>query len=503
MSIVRVGRGTIYISMLNFTQFAAGLLYYSVLARLLTRTDIGILSVLTFVVSVYSVFATLSLPVAAAKYISEYVGQNDRGRAASVAAKVLRLVFVSSALSFIPVILIPMLFVGQSFVILLLAVYCFGAFLGITKMVYLSFLQGLQMFGKYSIVASLAIVLTRSVGVMLVMLNYGLLGAVTGAVVGEAVSLLLAVFLFRGSLPDKRASYDSKLLLNFSIPLFVVSLVAVVSDWADRTLFLAITGNLDYLGIYDLVVRGSSILMMIPTTMSTTLLPAFSEMFGQSSDSGLHEPLTRTSRYLAYLIFPAAFGLTAVSKTAMALLYGWEYSIGSLPLSILAAFSVFPAFTSIMGSVLQSVGETRVFVRIVTAQVLVNLAFSLSLIPVLGIYGSATARAATMVIGFAYSYYALRGRMRVEFDKAAIRKAILASTMMVIPIAFFDSLYSGVILTNPAVSIVVELSLGMLIYGFVLLLLKAFSSEDFEILRKVAPASLTKVIDRMEVIFVR
>lgn len=504
MSITKVGRGSVYVAVQNVAQFAVGLIFYSILARLLTKADIGLVSTLTFAVTIYSVFATLTLNVAAAKYISEYIGKGDPEKASSVAKKTTRLIATLSIILLIPAILISQLLGEQNYSItLLFVIACITSSFASLKSTYLSFLQGSQSFGKYALAGTSAIVAARAFSIILVLLNYGLLGIIIGWLLGEVLGFILAFSFFHGTLPKTSSSYDSRQLLNFSMPLFLFTLINTASDWTDRMLFLAITPNLGSLGIYDLAIRGSATLSLITTVLSTILLPFFSELFGQSGTARLSEPLTKASRYLTFLIFPAALGLASISKTAMALLFGWEYAIGNIPLSILALASIFTAFTAVINAVLQSIGETRVFIKISLTMVIANLIASVALIPSFNIIGSATARSTMMILGFTYSFYELDKRVKVKLDRKATYKAFLASTIMAIPLILFDSTFSRTVFMNPVISIFIEIVMGILVYGFVLLLLNAFKKEDFNILREIVPRQFRRVLDAVERIFIR
>jgi O-antigen/teichoic acid export membrane protein len=237
--------------------------------------------------------------------------------------------------------------------------------------------------------------------------------------------------------------------------------------------------------------------------MSVITLPVFSELFGQKNKRRLIEVITRTSRYLAFIIIPAAFGLAAISKTVMALLFGWLYVSGDLLLSILAIFSIFSAFGAIVGSALQSIGETRVFIRITLATMLTNFILSIVLIPILGIIGSTIAQVSTMVIGFVFGFYELRKRMKIKLDTEAIWKSFLASSIMIIPIFLIESYYSGVISQNTMMNIAIEVIVGVLTYSVILVLLRPFNEQDFNFLQKMTPKPFSTLIKFLRRIFIR
>lgn len=433
---LRAGKGAIYVAIQSVSQFAIGLLYYSLLARSLTEAEIGIISTLSFISSIYIVFAHLSLPIAATKHISEFMGKNDAESASSVAKRTIKLVMQISILILVGIyVTLPFIEIDQS-IKLLIMISCATGFFATIKTTYLEMLRGLQMFRKYSITITLAIIANRLIGIALILFNFNILGVVTGWLIGEVIGVILVTSFYHGTLPKTEKSYSSRQLLTFSIPLFFTTLIGTFSTWADRIIFLALTSDLEKLGIYDFAIRGSHTLALIWITLSVITLPAFSELFSQTNKRGLSEAIAKTIRYLAFIIFPAAFGLATISKTAMALLYGWQYALGNLLLSILATFSIFSAFGAIVGSALQSMGETRVFIKITLATLLTNLLISITLIPILNVLGSTIAQAATMVVGFTYAFYELRKRIKIKIDKDVLWKTLLASSIMIIPLFF-------------------------------------------------------------------
>jgi O-antigen/teichoic acid export membrane protein len=232
-------------------------------------------------------------------------------------------------------------------------------------------------------------------------------------------------------------------------------------------------------------------------------LPAFSELFSQTNKRGLSEAISKTIRYLAYIIFPAAFGLATISKTAMALLYGWQYALGNMLLAILAMFSIFSAFGAVVGSALQSMGETRVFIKTTLASLLTNFLISFTLMPILNVVGSTIAQAATMVVGFTYAFYELRKRLKITINRDVLWKPLLAASIMVLPLLFFESYYSGVVSNNSAINIILEIGVGVLTYSVMLIVVRAFNEQDFNELEKITPKPFLKLLQLLKKIFIR
>lgn len=359
------------------------------------------------------------------------------------------------------------------------------------------------MFDKYAMASILTFVMARVLAIILVIQDYGLFGVVTGWLVGEAIGLTLTIVFYHGTLPKADTTYEEKPLLAFSIPVFIMTVVTTVSDWTDRMLFFAITRDLEILGVYDLAIRGALSLSIIWIAVNVTVLPAFSEVYGRIGREGLSEPIRRSSRYLAYMVIPAALGLATISKSAMALLFGWEYTDGSLLLGILALSSIATAFSTIVLSALQAMGETGVFIKIALASMLTNMGLVILLTPILGVFGATLARSTMMLVGFIYGFLTLRSRVGLEVEMKALWKALLAAIVMAAPLWAFETMYSGTVFTNPFLIVGVEVGIGVVVYGLTLALLRALDERDFDILRQMVPRKLLWFVNLLERMFIR
>ena len=105
MSATIVAKGTIYIAAQNILTSVMAIVFYVVMARFLTPSDVGAISALQFAIAIYSTFAILALQNTATKYLSEEIGRGRPKVAAAVAKQTLRMVAISSLLILFPAIL--------------------------------------------------------------------------------------------------------------------------------------------------------------------------------------------------------------------------------------------------------------------------------------------------------------------------------------------------------------------------------------------------------------
>lgn len=504
MAIARIGKGITYIAVLNALQFVVGIIFYNILSRTLEPAEIGIFSTLTFTYVVLTVLAPLALHIAAVKYVAEYLGREDDGKAAAVARTASRMVLFSSSI-FFAVFLVIALVAGQALaavkgIEVLLAVTAGAGFFAALRMTYLSLIQGLQLFDRYAIANLCAMIASRFLGILFVIMGKGLLGTVLGMLLGECVGLVLTFLLYRGRLPATKTGFDREELMRFSLPILTMLLVATMQDWSDRMLFLAVSRNLEALGVFDLVIRAVTSLAIIGAVLDVVVLPAFSQSYGRNGKQELSGMMVKTLRYLGLMYFPAAFGLASISRSAMTVLYQARLaSEGSGPLTILAIFSILNAFATIMNTGLKSIGKTTSFVRISLSALAVDAIIVAALSPVLGLYGAVVARVSSVIVLFFYTFFELRKELSFRIDREGLWKGLAAGLFLVPPTLFIEYRLP---LSNDFVKLGVEVTVAVASYFLALFLLKVLRKEDIYIIRQITPSRMGKIIGVIERLYV-
>ena len=501
MSAAKVARGTVYITVQNILTSVMGIIFYIVAARFLTPSDIGAMAAFQFAIAIYTTISILSLQTAATKYMSEEIGRGRPEVAAEIAVLTLKIVAVSSTLilclAYLSSPLLADKLLGDPSRSLIFTVTFLSAFFGVLKQMYVSFFQGVQRLDLFAITHIVTVIVSSGLAVLAVVLGYGLIGVVNAWLASQIVGFALSIFFYRGCLPrSSKSGYPVGRLFGFAFPLLLLGLLGLVTSWSDRMVFLALSGSLADLGVYDLAVRGSMTLSVIPYAVGIAILPAFSELYGRTGKEGMSRATKISTRYLAYLIFPAAIGLAAISETSLAFLFGDAYSLAGFPLAILSVAYIMTAYNVVFMTALQAIGETGVFIRIAVATMVAQTSLVTVLSPSLGMLGPTLARTAMQVVGFAYPLYELGRRIDVEIDMKAAGGAALASCLMALPIRLADGMLKGVLATP--YRFVLDVLFGVLLYSILVILLKLLEKNDLELLRQVAPREAGPALDLLE-----
>jgi len=497
-----IPKGTFQITLTNALQYLImGLFYIAVTkTNALTQTDIGTLSILSFLSSTIILITGLALPTALTKFASEKLGKNQTEEAASVQKTVTKTVLALSLTGFITLILfsnqLSQFLLGSSIhanlIILLLVYTLFFSIITLFK----STLQALYLFGKMATVTLIFIIVSRTTAVILAMLNMGLDGVLIGYITGSLVALAVAACFLRGKLPKTTYNAPLKPILKFSLPLFLSSLTLLILNQADIVVITAMTTDYSLTGVYYIALNSVAVLSIVWIPITTTIFPALSAKHGLKKQEDITSILKTSSRYLIYIILPSCLGLAAISPTALAFFYGQDYLLGAIPLSILSVATIIIALYSLFTTALTAIGKTTQILKINVILAVSTVTMLSTIVPFLQIVGAALARLITWIIGIALAFYLLQKEITVQLDKEALWKATAASIATVPFLLTFEATISKNLSITQ--TLIIEVLAAVTIYAFSLRILKALKSQDFELLRQALPKPLTKYINFVE-----
>lgn len=502
-----IPKGTFQITLTNAVQYLImGLFYIAVTkTNALTQTEIGALSILSFLSSIIILITGLALPTALTKFTSENMGKNQLEEAASTQKTVTRTVLALSIVGFIIAILLSnqlsqYLFGSSIYAHLITLMLIYTLFFGIITLCN-STLQALYLFGKMATVTLIFIIISRTTAVILAMLHMGLEGVIIGYITGSIIALITAVAFIRGKLPKTNHNASLKPILKFSFPLFLSSLTLLVLNWADVLIVTATTLDYSLTGTYYIALRSVTALSILWIPITTTIFPALSAKHGLKKPEDITNILKTSSRYLIYIILPSCLGLAAISPTALAFFYGPSYTPGAIPLSILSVAMIIIALYSLFTTALTATGKTTQILKINVILALSTVTTLLAIVPFYQTTGAALTRLTTQIIGITLAFYILQKEITVQIDKEALWKSGLASTATIPFLLILETTISKNLPVTQ--TLITEILTAASIYAFSLYILKALKTQDFELLRQALPNALTKYINLIEKIIVR
>src|SRR5215472_8030153 len=274
-----VAKGTAYITGQQIIVYLTYFAFYVVTTRVLSKADIGVVSLLAATLAAFNTLTQLALPQAATRFISRHLATGEGHVAGSVARTTLRLtVLLATPLVLVAILLVPFfntsLFVGGNYTLDLVVTFLCGIIIDV-YLLYGSFFLGAGMYAEYAYQTMLYIPLSRGLGIALAILHFGVLGIVVGWAVGGIAAIALSIVLWHNRLPEQHG-YPLKPLLAFTLPLFVTTLISLGQQWGDVAILQFRTGSLSTTGGYYVVISSVGFLSAFWFPVANALYPSLS-----------------------------------------------------------------------------------------------------------------------------------------------------------------------------------------------------------------------------------
>lgn len=197
----------------------------------------------------------------------------------------------------------------------------------------------------------------------LVLLGFGLGGAVFGHVLSFFVAGAIAVALLYATRVKAFGVFlryffeDTRELITFGFLPFVGNALAGLSVFYVSLLLAVIASNAVigyYQTAFNLIVPAS----MLSTATASALYPAFSSLYGVRGNIG--EAFRVSVKYVGFVIMPVLFFLVGTSNEMMVVIYGSSYSPGS-PYLVLLALAYVPILLGmgVIPNFFNGIGKTR------------------------------------------------------------------------------------------------------------------------------------------------
>lgn len=413
----------------NFSAFLAFSLAI-VLPRLLGPYNFGLYSFCIFVVGFSRIFTNLGLDETLIRFTANYLGKGDYDRASAIVRTIFRYKFVLILVTGASISLFSnqiaanvfnkpegsfMVFLA-GFLLILQAIYDFftNLFFGTKNVTGVSTIQIFQYFLKFIFATGL------------VLLGFGVVGAVLGVMASFAAALFLAIVIAYRShkfiFTAPKADVDKRAIFTFSLWLFIVITVGGFYGLVDQAMISRML-KIEDIGFYKIGLSWMFAIMNVIPISSQVLFPYFSSI----EKSRLNALFSNSIRYAAVLIFPAAFLLSALSKPFVLFLYGGEYLPASSVLKVLAVVAAPMLFTLILYTFYSGIKKPEIIAKVVVGMVVLNIILNYFFILKFGIVGAALAtlisKTAEFLVLLAFAVF----KWKLDFSFSSFLKPLLVS----------------------------------------------------------------------------
>jgi len=467
-----------------------GYLTRIVLARFLGTDGYGLLNLGLAGFSIAGAIAALGLGSGVIRYVSYYKGRGEEGKIKGTIYSALKIS--------LPVALVftLLLYLGSDWLAThvfhdpalssVLKIFSFAIPFAILAGNFISATIGFQDL-RYSIyvhdISENALRLTAIV--ILLSLGFGLLGAAWGWCIAIMITPFIAFyFLEKRVFPILKTKTKSdpmgKELFSFSWPLLLVGFSGLVLEWTD-TLMLGFFCTSSEVGIYNAALPTARLVQTIPGIFAVIFMPVISELFSRGRYDDIKNMYSIVTKWILSLVIPAFLLMVLFAPSVIKIIFGAEYTGGALALAILTTGYLFISLFGLTEPILEAHGRTKVIMGCTFFAAALNVILNLYLIPIYGITGAALATGSSFAVRsfilFAF-VYRIAKMQPFRFNHL---KPVLTSIFAVL-IVYGITKY----LIGPTFFALIGMLFAFIvIYFFLLLIVKGFEEEDLMIMRAI------------------
>jgi O-antigen/teichoic acid export membrane protein len=471
-TVQRIAKNLMVLFSSQLIAYLLAFFYTIYIARYLGPVGFGILSFSMALVSIFGIFGDLGLSTLLTREVSRDKSLQDKYVGNFIPIKIVLSILTFSLL----VLLVNLMGYSQQTVYI---VYIFGLY-----MVTFTFSQiFFALFQAYEKMEYQAISLLINNLLILIGVIYGIsLGFDIAyfAVLYFITSLIVLIYSFLIS-TWKFASPHIKIDLKFwkkslrlALPLSIVAIFATISFRVDTVILEVLQGNIS-VGWYNAAYRLIDFLNVIPIVFTGAIFPVLSK-FHVSSKESLKFMFEKSLKYLFIIGLPIAAATTILAQDIILLLYQNSYYQSIFALQILIWAVPFLFFTSVFGVLFVSINKPNILIKSTLIIMIFNIVTNLIFIPIYSYIAASIITVITEIIATMLLFYYISPFIKINLGntiRSTFLKPIFASTIMSLFMLFVH------------VNFYLLIILATLIYLGLLLILKTFSKDDFEILKKI------------------
>lgn len=256
-----------------------------------------------------------------------------------------------------------------------------------------------------------------------------------------------------------------------ALPLSIASIFSIIAFRVDAVL-LSLLQDATVVGWYGASYKIIESLMFIPMVYTAAIFPVVSSF--HSLKKSLDILYQKSVKYSIMLGLPIAAITTIFAQEIIDLLFGSSYYPAVVALQILIWTIPFLFLTYLFGTILISIDKQNLILKTTGVAMIFNVMLNIILIPKYSYVAASVVTVLTELIGSIICiYYLSRYITPINFKKILI-KPILATLIM-----------SAILLLKPNLPLIVLVISGVLIYTILLILFKAFTPDDYDLLKRI------------------
>ena len=293
-------------------------------------------------------------------------------------------------------------------------------------------------------------------------------------VIVELIVVIIALFIALSNFIKLETAIDISLIKSIikrALPFGFAYVFGMIYFFIGSIMLSKLKGDVE-VAIFSAAYNIALALLFIPTVYTNAIYPVLSRYYNQSKPE-LRLLYEKSFKYLYIIGLPISLGLFLLADRIVFFLYGNRYSDSIIALQIISLYLVIKFINFLLGIVLSSIDKQNKRMQGQGLTAGLNILLNLFLIPIIGFVGAALSTFVTEVFLFVMYYSFVSKNWYFYNFLKILSKPIIAVFAMVLFIKF------------AGFGLIVTILFSAIIYFILLLILRTFDKEDYEIITKV------------------
>ncbi len=325
-----------------------------------------------------------------------------------------------------------------------------------------------------SLIKILRMIILASLGLYVLFNGYGVMIFSAVFIAVEALMVCIACIIAQKKFIKIKLDINFKFMKDIvktAFPLGMAFFFSSIYFYIDSVMLSKMRGDVE-VAIYSVAYNLALAILFIPAVYTNAIYPVMSRYYKTSKENLIYL-YKKSFKYLYIIGLPISAGLYILASRIIVFFYGTPYKGSVIALQIISWFLFIKFLNFLMAYTLSSVDQqnSRMVGQGLTA--VFNVVLNLILIPKIGYIGAAVSTFFTEIFLFIlYYWYVSKSLHRFNFIPILIKPLIATAVMA-----------TFIIYVNFRLFLIIPLA--GLIYFVVILLLRTFEKEDYQIFKKM------------------
>lgn len=267
--------------------------------------------------------------------------------------------------------------------------------------------------------------------------------------------------------------------LKPTIALFIPQIAMQIYTVLDKVMIGTIILDKAEVGFYEQSQKVVKMLLAIVTSLGTVMLPRMANAFVGSDREKISGYMKRSFNFVFLIAFPIIFGIIAVSDRFVPIFFGNGYERVSLLMKVISPIILIIGLSNVIGiQYLLPTKRQKEFTTSVIVGAVINFIINMLLIHTYGALGASIGTVIAEFFVTLVQFVFVRNDFNIKEITKLSTKYVISAILMFIVCSFV-----GMLINNNVYSIIVQVLVGIIVYGGCLLLLK--DSFTYYILNKM------------------